>query len=235
MTFTVRHNAKWREFGSPGELADALAKRIGDALGEAIALRGPATLAVSGGRTPRLLFEALSHLAIAWDKVTIVLVDERFVPPDDGRSNEKLVRTHLMQDRAASAKLLPLYAPEASVEEAAIKADAMVSVLRAPLDVVVLGMGPDGHTASFFPDAKGLDALYVNRDGGAVLPVHAPSAGEPRLTLSMQLLAGARLVVLHIESEERRTILTEALAKGELPIARVLSETASAPQIYWAD
>jgi 6-phosphogluconolactonase len=234
MTSAVRHKAEWREFGSPDELADALAKRLGDALGEAISLRGQATLAVSGGRTPKRLFEALSHLPIAWDKVTIVLVDERFVPPDDRRSNEKLVRTHLMQDRAAGARLVPLYAPDVSVEEAAMKADAKVSALPAPLDVVVLGMGPDGHTASFFPDAEDLDALYVNRDGKAVLPVHAPSAGEPRLTLSMQLLAGARLVVLHIESEERRTILTKAIADGELPIARVLAQAASNPQIYWA-
>jgi 6-phosphogluconolactonase len=139
-----------------------------------------------------------------------------------------------MQDSAAGAKLLSLYSPDASVEEAAMKADARVSALPAPLDVVVLGMGPDGHTASFFPDAKNLDALYVNRNGKAVLPVQAPSAGEPRLTLSMQLLAGARLVVLHIEGEERRTILTQALAEGELPIARFFAEAASAPQIYWA-
>ncbi|MEX2373146.1 MAG: 6-phosphogluconolactonase, partial [Dehalococcoidia bacterium] len=159
MTPAVRHKAEWHEFGSPDELADALARRIGDTLGEAIALRGAATLAVSGGRTPRRLFEALSHLPIAWDRVTIVLVDERFVPPDDERSNEKLARTHLMRDRAADAMLLPLYSPEGSVEEAAIKADAKVSALPAPLDVAVLGMGPDGHTASFFPDAKNLDAL----------------------------------------------------------------------------
>lgn len=234
MTPAVRHKAEWHEYGSPGELAAALAKRIGDTLGEAIALRGQATLAVSGGRTPRRLFEALSRLPIAWSKVTVVLVDERFVPTDDERSNENLVRTHLMQDRAADANLLPLYAPDASVEEAAMKADARVSALPAPLDVAVLGMGPDGHTASFFPDAMDLDALYVNRDGSAVLPVHATSAGEPRLTLSVQLLAGARLIAVHIEGGERRTVLTRALAEGELPIARVLSKSASAPQIYWA-
>lgn len=234
MTRPVGQKGHWHEFGSPEALAEALASRIARALQEAIAARGAATLAVSGGRTPKRLLKALAVAPIAWEKVTVVLVDERFVPPDDERSNERLVRERLMHGRAAAARFVPLYRPGVCVEEAAEKADAVVSTLPAPLDVVVLGMGPDGHTASFFPDARGLDALYANHEGRAVLPVHAESAGEPRLTLSMQLLAGARLPVVHIESDERKTILTEALTGGELPIARFFAEAASAPHIYWA-
>lgn len=233
MTAATPHKAEWNEFGSPEELADALAERIGETLMAAIAARGAASLAVSGGRTPRHLFDALSGLEIAWDKVTIVLVDERFVPPGDERSNARLVRTHLLKDRASRATFVPLYRPT-SVEQAAREANSAVSAIPLPLDVAVLGMGPDGHTASFFPDADRLDALYMNPDGTLVLPVFAESAGEPRLTLSLQLLASARFIALHIEGDERRVILNNALADGVLPVARVFSAANAAPQIYWA-
>ncbi|MBO6540646.1 MAG: 6-phosphogluconolactonase [Rhizobiaceae bacterium] len=224
---------RWHEFGSSDAIAAALAERIASALTDAVAARGSATLAVSGGRTPRHLFDALSQTEITWDKVTVTLVDERFVAPDNERSNEKLVRDLLLQNRAA-AKFVPLFRDGMSLEEAAKAASGDIDALSPPLDVVVLGMGPDGHTASFFPDAENLEALYANAAGSAVLPVLAPSAGEPRLTLSAQLIAAAGLLVLHTEGEERRSILTAALAEGELPVARVLQLADTKPQIYWA-
>ncbi len=234
MTAAIRQSAEWHDFGSPDALAEALAQRIGEALQAAVGARGQANLAVSGGSTPKRLFDALSRLQIDWENVTVVLVDERFVSADDERSNERLVRTRLLKGRASAARLLPLFRPNMSPEEAADAADAEVSALVLPLDVVVLGMGPDGHTASFFPDASNLEVLYANTEERSVLPVHAESAGEARLTLSRQLLAGARHLFVHIESDERREILNDALAAGVLPVARVLAETASAPQIYWA-
>ena len=234
MTASFKQRLKWNEFASPDDLAEALARKVGQALVQALAERGSATLAVSGGRTPKLMFQALSFVPIAWEKVTIVLVDERFVPADSARSNEKLVRHHLMRYRAGRAHLVPFFRAGASVEEAATLAGAAVDALPLPLDVAILGMGPDGHTASFFPDAPNLEALYENTEGRAVLPVHAESAGEPRLTLSLQVLGAARLLVVHIEGAERRSILTQAVADGRLPIARVLAKAATAPQIYWA-
>lgn len=233
MKLPVQNMVRWHEFGSSDAIAAALAERIASALTDAVAARGSATLAVSGGRTPRHLFDALSQTEITWDKVTVTLVDERFVAPDNERSNEKLVRDLLLQNRAA-AKFVPLFRDGMSLEEAAKAASGDIDALSPPLDVVVLGMGPDGHTASFFPDAENLEALYANAAGSAVLPVLAPSAGEPRLTLSAQLIAAAGLLVLHTEGEERRSILTAALAEGELPVARVLQLADTKPQIYWA-
>lgn len=235
MNAPIPQRAEWHEFGSPDELAEALAKRIASALTLAIAERGQASLAVSGGRTPKRLFQALSCAPVEWEKVTVLLVDERFVPPEDARSNERLVRMHLLKDRASGATFVPLYRPRASVEEAALLADAAIAALPRPLDVAVLGMGPDGHTASFFPDAPNLEELYRNDEDRSVLPVRAPSADEPRLTLSLQLLGSTGLVLVHIESEERKSILLQALAEGTLPIARFFAEAASAPQICWAE
>ncbi len=234
MTLENRPQVQWNEFAASDELAEALAARIVAALGDAIAERGRATLAVSGGRTPKHLFNAISRHPFDWKNVSVVLVDERLVAPDSDRSNERLVRDNLLIGEAAQAHFVPLFSPGMSAEEAALAADKKVRALGDPLDVVVLGMGPDGHTASFFPDAPALRSLYDNADDKAVLPVHAESAGEPRLTLSMQLLTSARLLVVHIESDERRRILTEALDEGELPIARFLAEAKAVPQIFWA-
>ncbi|GAB5506186.1 MAG: 6-phosphogluconolactonase [Rhizobiaceae bacterium] len=234
MKLPVQNMVRWHEFGSSDAIAAALAERIASVLTDAVAARGGATLAVSGGRTPRHLFDALSQTEIAWNNVSVTLVDERFVAPDNERSNEKLVRDRLLQNHAAAAKFVPLFRPGVSLEEAAKAASVDIDALSPPLDVVVLGMGPDGHTASFFPNAENLEALYANAAGSAVLPVLAPSAGEPRLTLSAQLVAAAGLLVLHTEGEERRSILTAALAEGELPVARVLQLADTKPQIYWA-
>ena len=230
----AQNMVRWQEFAASEALVSALAERIASALAEAVAARGSATLAVSGGRTPRHLFDALSQTEIAWNNVTVTLVDERFVAPDNERSNERLVRDRLLQNRAAATKFVPLFRPNMSLEDAAKAAGGDIDALFSPLDVVVLGMGPDGHTASFFLDAENLEALYANAAGSAILPVLAPSAGEPRLTLSAQLIAAAELLVLHTEGDERKSILTAALAEGELPVARVLQLANTKPQIYWA-
>ena len=234
MTQATRHRAEWHEYGSRSELAAALAAGIGAALGKAVSARGAASLAVSGGRTPQPLFDALAQTAITWDKVTVTLVDERFVPPDNERSNERLVRGHLLQGHAAQAAFVPLFHAGVSLEAAAGRAATAIAALPEPLDVAVLGMGADGHTASFFPDADNLEDLYRNPQSASVLPVHAHSAGEPRLTLSLQKLAAARLIAIHIVGEDRRAVLKSALASGEPPIARLAAGAKTPPRIYWA-
>lgn len=224
----------WNIFPAPGDLAEALAGRIADALSTALSERGRATLAVSGGRTPVGLFKALSRKRLDWPKVIVTLVDERFVPPDDERSNARLVRENLQTGEAARLSFVPLYRPAATIGEAAQAAGGTIAGLPKPFDVVVLGMGADGHTASFFPDAPNLAALIENRDMQEVLPVVAASAGEPRLTLSMQTIRAARLLVLHIESDEKRRVLTAAFAAHDRPISAAFDRAGDAVQVYWA-
>lgn len=215
-------------------LATALAERIAGVLAAAIAERGHAVLAVSGGTTPALLFQHLSSAAIEWTKVTVTLVDERFVPDDSPRSNARLAKTNLLTGPAASAHFLPLYAPADTVEAAAAIADAEVRKLPMPFDVVVLGMGTDGHTASFFPDAPTLPSLIDPNARQMVAPVHAESGGEPRITITMPTIIGARLLVLHIEGEAKRDVLASALAGADMPIGAVLRQSAHPVEVYWA-
>jgi len=228
---------RWMEYPTAGMLAEALAHRIAGALQGAVEANGRASLAVSGGSTPKRLFAELARQEIDWPRVTVTLVDERFVPPADARSNQKLVTEALLQGPAASARFLPLWSDAGNVDEAAQAAARRLADLPLPLDVCVLGMGGDGHTASFFGDAPNLPELLENRAGRLVLPVVAPSAGEPRLTLSLQTICAARLLALHIEGASKRPVLAAAL---ELPIAeappiRAVFERSGEPvHVFWA-
>jgi len=228
--------AVWHEFLSSRALADALADAVARQLQSAVDARGTALIAVSGGSTPPPFFQALSRKKIDWRRVTVTLVDERFVPPSSERSNAALTTRHLLQNEAAQAAFAGLYQPAHTVEEAADKADEAIAKLPLPLDVAVLGMGPDGHTASFFPDAQDI-ALKLQMKSRHVLPIYAKSAGEPRLTLSMPTLCQAGFIALHIEGSEKRSVLEAALAEeggAKLPIRIAVEQAAVPVGIYWA-
>ncbi|MDR7224554.1 6-phosphogluconolactonase [Aminobacter aminovorans] len=226
---------RWNAFETRDELAAALAARVADTLKAAIARRGVAFLAVSGGTTPGRFFAALSKQELDWSKVTVTLVDERFVPESSPRSNAALAKANLLQNEASAASFAPLFHEAATVEKGADRADSELRALPWPLDVSVLGMGGDGHTASFFPDAAGLDALLDPASSRLVMPVHADSAGEPRLTLTLPALVGAGLVVVHIEGAEKRNVIEAALAADKaLPIRTVIDRAPRAAEIYWA-
>lgn len=225
----------WHEFAERQQLAAALAGHVAGRLSKAIAARGTAFLAVSGGTTPAKFFTALSNIPIAWDKVKVTLVDERFVPALSPRSNAGLVAANLLQNAAAAANFVPLYHEATSVEDAAVADSKTLQSLPWPLDVVVLGMGTDGHTASFFPDADNLAKLLDPSSQRIVLPVHAASAGEPRLTLSLARIVEANLLALHIESEDKREAFESAMASGtRKPIRAVLDAAERPVEVFWA-
>lgn len=211
-----------KTFDSRHALASSLAGDVAAALAARIAVKGTATLAVSGGTTPALFFRHLSTCGIAWSKTVVTLVDERQVPETSPRSNAALVKTVLMQDKAAKARFVPLF--ENVAEAAALS-----------LDVVVLGMGNDGHTASFFPGGDTLAEAIDPATPKSIIAVSAPGSGEPRLTYTLPKLLAASTLCLHIEGDEKMKVLQQALSKGDaadMPIRAVLA--AAAPlQLYW--
>lgn len=223
-------------FDTGAALAEGLAEAVASALTAAIAARGEASIAVSGGSTPKAFFKALSGKAIDWTKVVVTLVDERFVAPDSDRSNEKLVRDNLLIDKAAAAKFEPLYYPTATAEEAAASAVKQIGTRGCPFDVVILGMGGDGHTASFFPGGSRLAEALDPETPRGVMTMEAEGAGEPRLTFTFSSLQDARFLVLHIEGSGKKDVLAKAEAPGneaEMPIRSMLRRAASTVQIFW--
>jgi 6-phosphogluconolactonase len=188
----------------------------------AISRQGHATLAISGGTTPALFFEHLSHESITWEKVTITLVDERQVDEDSPRSNARLVKANLFRNEAASATFVPLFRNE-------LKASELM------LDVVVLGMGEDGHTASFFPGGSTLASALDAQAPAPLLTLNAPGAGEPRLTFSLAHLLKAKVICLHIEGAKKQEVLVKAEAGTDImdmPIRAVL-QSGNPIEIFW--
>jgi 6-phosphogluconolactonase len=211
-----------RFFADRERLAWNLASDVASALRAAIARNGKAVLAVSGGTTPTLFFDRLSEAGIPWQQVAVTLVDERQVPDTHVRSNARLVKAHLLQNKAAAANFLPLFEnPDA----------AKVG----HLDVVVLGMGNDGHTASFFPGGDTLSQVLDPNGDVSLMAISAPGAGEPRLTFTLPMLLKASHIVLHIEGPDKRATLDKALGGGpieEMPI-RALLRSAAPLTLYW--
>jgi 6-phosphogluconolactonase len=229
--------ATMHAFADAAELARNLADKVAASLSTAITTRGTAAIAVSGGSTPKAFFQELSTRDIDWRKVTITLVDERFVPADNERSNHLLVASNLLQNRAKAATFQPLYQPAGSVEEAAALATRATKAIGNPFDAVILGMGGDGHTASFFPGGNNLDVALDPTTPRGIIMMDAEGAGEPRLTFTFSSLQDARLLVLHIEGEGKKDVLTTAESAGdeaEMPIRAILRRAASPVDIYWA-
>lgn len=208
-----------------------LADRIASELRAALAQNGRATLSVPGGTTPGPIFDILSGLDLDWANVAVMLNDERWVPEDSPRSNTRLLRERLLRDKAAAATLVPLYA-DAPRPEDLMDALAEGITPHLPIDVLLLGMGADMHTASLFPGADRLEEA-LSDDAPILLPMRAEAAGEPRITLSAPVLRDAMNIHILITGSEKRAALERAehLPETEAPV-RALLKSAT---IHWAD
>ncbi len=225
-----------------GAKPETIATHIADALRAAIAERGQASLAVSGGKSPIPVFEALREHDLDWSRVSIVLVDERVVPRDHEASNTALVVRHLLQGRAAAARFVLFFRELAPVFNAEVL-DALVSDateriadLPWPLDVAVLGMGEDAHTASLFPGAPGYArAIATDERLAWVVPEQAPSpAPHARISFTLHALLQARELLLSISGEIKLAVYHRAAQKADpaLPISLVLNQTQTPVHVW---
>ncbi|MGB0499175.1 MAG: 6-phosphogluconolactonase [Rubricella sp.] len=224
------------EYASREEQARALARLVARQLSQTIEAKGNATLAVAGGTTPGPFFEALSRERLDWSSVRVLPTDERIVPETSERSNARLIRETLVQNEAAKAVFVSLSPSADAVTPEDAAADATGRVLPVlPLDIAVLGMGADMHTASLFPGGDRLaDALAPGAP--AILPMRAPGAAEARLTLSAPVLATATHLHLLLTGREKREALASAQAAPDAvaaPIRAILDAPAGAT-IHWA-
>jgi len=205
-------------------LAEDLAELVAEQLNNAVSARGKASLAVPGGTTPGPFLKALSAQDVDWSKVSVMLTDERFVNEDSPRSNTRLLRETLLQGKAGAATLVPLVAPAKQPEEVLGLLIAGLNPVL-PLDVVVLGMGADMHTASLFPGADRLAEALAD-SAPNLLPMRADGAGEPRITMTAPVLRAAGAVHLLIAGEDKIIALKNALLEGpeaEAPVRVILA------------
>lgn len=223
-------------YDDPQTLAAALATSIANDLRAALAERNEASLVLSGGRTPALLLSRLSEQVLDWARVGVTLADERWVEADHPDSNAALVQRELLQRQAARAQFVPLKNSAATPSAGESACAAALRRLAQPFDVVVLGMGNDGHTASLFPQAPQLPMALALDSGRICLGIDPVTASHPRMTLTLPALLASRRLIVFFSGADKWAVYQEALRPGPvtaLPVRAVLHQHAVPVEIYY--
>lgn len=225
------------EFINRQTLDEQLAEQIASILSEAIKLKGRASIAVSGGSTPKGLFNLLSQKEIDWSSVTVTLADERWVDMSDEASNTRLVHENLLVNKASNAKFFHIKQGDE------LNAEVLSDLIFAadshflPFDVLILGMGEDGHTASLFPCSEQIDACF-SKSTASLLKVQPQTAPHVRISFSFKSLIQSQNIFLHICGANKKPVLEKALAGDdvrEMPIRGFLQHSQINTNIYWAE
>ena len=220
----------WPRFTSKAELDSALALHLAERLAEDIALYGDASLAVSGGGTPTAMFRHLARCSLDWSRVWLTLVDERCVATDSPDSNERMLRENLLQQQAARARFISM----ADAAREGIEAlESQIDNMPRPFSAVVLGMGADGHTASWFPQAANLPELLDPNNPAKVAHTVPVTAAHERLTLTMAAVLDSREIIVHITGAEKKAVITQA-GDQNYPVAAVFAQHSTPASIWWA-
>ena len=228
--------AEWWEYDSIDEMADAVSGDIGFIVESAIDARNAALLALPGGETPKPIYARLAESTLPWKRVTIIPGDERLVPMDSELSNVRAIAQAFLP---VGARVVPITGDIADYKLAGNSADARLQDLPWPPDLVWLGMGSDGHTASIFNGPDLDDALNAPKARRAVGVMPEPPPAEapvPRVTLTRAAILSARTILITIRGDEKREMLEQAIEAGhssKLPIGRVLAEAEQPIDIHW--
>ena len=229
---------EWWDYDDTEEFADAVAGDIQFVIESALDARGSAVVALAGGKTPFPAYRKLAEAKLDWKKVTIVPTDERIVPLGDDLSNVTALAKIFLPKGARVKPIVP--EATADYKAAGRSADALMQDLHWPLDLCVLGMGGDGHTASIFPGPDFDEALNGPNERRALgvmpepLPTDAPVA---RVSLSRQGIVTARALLIAITGDAKKTVLEDAIRQGAgsaYPIGRVLADVELPVDIHWA-
>lgn len=230
--------AEWWDYDDMDELAEAVAGDVGFIIESALDARGQALIALPGGKTPLPIYEKLAAAPIKWKHVTIIPTDDRLVAVDNPLSNAAMLAKVFMPK---GARVLPIATENKDHKAAGNAADARLQDLHWPPDLVWLGVGTDGHTASIFagPDLDdALNAPKVRRAVGVLPDPLPPEAPVARVTLTKHSILSARTLLLVVTGKDKRALVEQAIKDGPLsplPVGRVLAEAEQAFDIHWCE
>lgn len=229
-------NSILKSFDSQESLIENFSQEIIEKLELAIKERDNAILLVSGGSTPKYLFNKLSNIDFPWEKVKIGLVDERWIPENNNDSNAKLVKKLLLKNKASKASFVSLYQPNKEAKKAEDFCSELVKQEYFPCDVIILGMGNDAHTASLFPHKEelkyGLDIAY----GNYCISMMPNDANHMRMSLTLSAILKAKNIYLHIEGKNKKYIYNKAIVESNYkksPISAVLRNNIKKVKVYY--
>jgi 6-phosphogluconolactonase len=230
--------ADWRIYGTRAEMAEAVADEISAAINTAIATRGEALVALPGGKSPLAIFERLAKVSMSWNQVTILPTDDRLVPAGDPLSNAATIASYFLPKGARVFSMAR--DGTADYHSAGEATEAELAQLNWPPDLIWIGVGVDGHTASIFPGPdleEALDCATMRRVVG-VMPDPLPrEASVARITLSCAAILSARALMLAFAGRDKRIVVERALQEGPLsrvPIGRVLAKAKNPVVIHWS-
>lgn len=221
-------------------LTTELATSLEQALRNGIAKNGRSVLMVSGGSSPEPAYKHLSTLDLDWQHIDVAMVDERWVNANHEKSNEAFIKRTLLQNFAAAANFISMKNAASSAEEGVSECEKQYQTLHRPFDVTILGMGPDGHTASLFPHASGLETgLNSQQLVCAINAIESDVTGNitERISLTLNAIAHSTVVKLLISGQEKLDVYKQAKAPGnvnDMPLRAVLNHPNINIEVYWA-
>lgn len=223
-------------FYTRDELSHELSATVGKTLDAACTTRGSGVFIAAGGNTPIAAYRKLGRLALSWDKITVMLTDERMVSADHPDSNEAMLRRELLHAGAAKAHLISLVGGD-GIPETTEEVEMRLQTLYRPSDVVMLGMGNDGHIASLIPGADGLAEAVDPASGRLCRLVNSKSSGHPRITLTARALLQTRRLILLFFGYRKRGVFERALGGRDIldkPVRILLNQKQVPLDVYWA-
>jgi 6-phosphogluconolactonase len=223
------------KFRTTAQLNTAFSRKIIKLLRDGIDENGRASLVVSGGRTPAGLFNTLSQSNLEWDKVDISLADERWVENTDEASNEKMLRRELLINNAANANFVSLKTQHSDAADAVLTCTANLQKMHTPFDVLILGMGEDGHTASLFPCSEQIAQGLELESGDTFIAIQPTSASNQRMSLTLPALLNSNQIFLHLTGESKKDVLNTVLSDDDalvMPIRAVINN--ADVELLWA-